>query len=81
MHDAEIGWIAAIIIGGIAGWLAEMFHEERHWHAHQYRAGHRRCCSGQFPVRNLWRRARWVVRLPHCGLRRSLHSYLCVARN
>jgi uncharacterized membrane protein YeaQ/YmgE (transglycosylase-associated protein family) len=23
--DAEIGWIAAIIIGGIAGWLAEMF--------------------------------------------------------
>jgi uncharacterized membrane protein YeaQ/YmgE (transglycosylase-associated protein family) len=25
MHDAEIGWIAAIIIGGLAGWLAEMF--------------------------------------------------------
>jgi uncharacterized membrane protein YeaQ/YmgE (transglycosylase-associated protein family) len=23
--DAEIGWIAAIIIGGIAGWLAELF--------------------------------------------------------
>ena len=23
--DAEIGWIAAIIIGGIAGWLAEQF--------------------------------------------------------
>jgi uncharacterized membrane protein YeaQ/YmgE (transglycosylase-associated protein family) len=23
--DAEIGWIAAIIIGGLAGWLAEMF--------------------------------------------------------
>ena len=23
--DVEIGWIAAIIIGGIAGWLAEMF--------------------------------------------------------
>ena len=23
--DAEIGWIAAIIIGGIAGWLAERF--------------------------------------------------------
>ena len=25
MHDAEVGWIAAIIIGGIAGWLAEQF--------------------------------------------------------
>ena len=23
MEDARIGWIAAIIIGGIAGWLAE----------------------------------------------------------
>jgi uncharacterized membrane protein YeaQ/YmgE (transglycosylase-associated protein family) len=23
--DAEIGWIAAIIIGGLAGWLAENF--------------------------------------------------------
>jgi uncharacterized membrane protein YeaQ/YmgE (transglycosylase-associated protein family) len=23
--DAEVGWIAAIIIGGIAGWLAERF--------------------------------------------------------
>ena len=23
--DAEIGWIAAIIIGGLAGWLAERF--------------------------------------------------------
>ncbi|SMH48237.1 GlsB/YeaQ/YmgE family stress response membrane protein [Mesorhizobium australicum] len=24
MEDAGVGWIAAIIIGGIAGWLAEM---------------------------------------------------------
>ena len=23
--DAEVGWLAAIIIGGIAGWLAEQF--------------------------------------------------------
>ena len=23
--DASIGWIAAIIIGGVAGWLAEQF--------------------------------------------------------
>ena len=25
MADAEVGWTAAIIIGGIAGWLAEQF--------------------------------------------------------
>ena len=25
MEDAGIGWIAAIIIGGFAGWLAERF--------------------------------------------------------
>jgi uncharacterized membrane protein YeaQ/YmgE (transglycosylase-associated protein family) len=25
MSDAGVGWIAAIIIGGIAGWLAERF--------------------------------------------------------
>jgi uncharacterized membrane protein YeaQ/YmgE (transglycosylase-associated protein family) len=25
MEDARIGWIAAIVIGGIAGWLAEQF--------------------------------------------------------
>ncbi|MBC2884922.1 GlsB/YeaQ/YmgE family stress response membrane protein [Ochrobactrum sp. CM-21-5] len=25
MEDAQIGWIAAIIVGGLAGWLAEMF--------------------------------------------------------
>lgn len=25
MEQAGIGWIAAIIIGGIAGWLAEQF--------------------------------------------------------
>ena len=25
MEDQQIGWLAAIIIGGIAGWLAEHF--------------------------------------------------------
>jgi uncharacterized membrane protein YeaQ/YmgE (transglycosylase-associated protein family) len=25
MVDQEIGWIAAIIIGGVAGWLAEQY--------------------------------------------------------
>ena len=25
MKDPQVGWIAAIIIGGVAGWLAEHF--------------------------------------------------------
>ena len=25
MDDPQVGWIAAIIIGGVAGWLAEQF--------------------------------------------------------
>ena len=25
MNDPQLGWIAAIIIGGVAGWLAEQF--------------------------------------------------------
>ena len=25
MDDAQVGWIAAIIVGGVAGWLAEQF--------------------------------------------------------
>jgi len=25
MDEQQVGWIAAIIIGGIAGWLAEQF--------------------------------------------------------
>lgn len=25
MENPQVGWIAAIIIGGVAGWLAEMF--------------------------------------------------------
>jgi uncharacterized membrane protein YeaQ/YmgE (transglycosylase-associated protein family) len=25
MDDAQVGWITAIIIGGVAGWLAEQF--------------------------------------------------------
>jgi uncharacterized membrane protein YeaQ/YmgE (transglycosylase-associated protein family) len=25
MEESQIGWIAAIIVGGLAGWLAEQF--------------------------------------------------------
>jgi uncharacterized membrane protein YeaQ/YmgE (transglycosylase-associated protein family) len=29
MQEQQVGWIAAIIIGGIAGWLAEKFMKSR----------------------------------------------------
>lgn len=29
MEDTQVGWIAAIIIGGVAGWLAEQFMQSR----------------------------------------------------
>jgi uncharacterized membrane protein YeaQ/YmgE (transglycosylase-associated protein family) len=29
MDETEVGWIAAIIVGGIAGWLAEQFMHSR----------------------------------------------------
>ncbi len=30
MEDQEIGWVAAIIVGGLAGWLAEQFMKGDH---------------------------------------------------
>jgi uncharacterized membrane protein YeaQ/YmgE (transglycosylase-associated protein family) len=33
MEDVTVGWIAAIIIGGIAGWLAEQFVAQLERHA------------------------------------------------
>jgi uncharacterized membrane protein YeaQ/YmgE (transglycosylase-associated protein family) len=29
--EQGVGWIAAIIIGGVAGWLAEMFMKSNMW--------------------------------------------------
>ena len=31
MENAGVGWIAAIIIGGLAGWLAEKFMKSEKW--------------------------------------------------
>jgi hypothetical protein len=40
MEEQQIGWIAAIIIGGIAGWLAEPVHEEPNGAGDEHRARH-----------------------------------------
>jgi len=38
MGDAGVGWIAPIIIGGIAGWLAKQFMKSSIGTDHEYRA-------------------------------------------
>jgi hypothetical protein len=37
MDDAQVGWITAIIIGGVAGWLAEQFMKSEHLRQRQLR--------------------------------------------
>ena len=47
MEEHQIGWIAAIIIGGIAGWLAEQLYEEPNGACDEHCARHHRgrCAS------------------------------------
>ena len=62
MEDAEIGWIAAIIFGGIAGWLAERFMKSD-MGLLMYRTRHRRSGNCQRHFQLLWHRARRMDRL------------------
>jgi uncharacterized membrane protein YeaQ/YmgE (transglycosylase-associated protein family) len=45
MEETQVGWIAAIIIGGLAGWLAERFMHSNMGmlmnNSRHYRCGHR----------------------------------------
>ena len=76
MGDPEIGWIAAIIIGGIAGWLAEQFMKSDMGLLMNIRA--RNCRSGdcQRHFQLLWNRPRRMVRLPHCWVHRRMFAHL-----
>jgi hypothetical protein len=42
MNDPQIGWIAAIIVGGIAGWLAEQFMKKPNGACDEHRPWHHR---------------------------------------
>ena len=72
MDDAQIGWIAAIIIGGVAGWLAEQFMKSDMgilMNVVRYHRGSR--CQRHFEL--LWNPPRRMDRLPDCRVhRRSL---------
>jgi hypothetical protein len=73
MEEHQIGWIAAIIIGGIAGWLAEQFHEERNGASDEHRARHRRGRCRQLAAGLPWYQLRWLARLFDRWFYRSLH--------
>ena len=67
MGDPTVGWIAAIIIGGIAGWLAEQFMKSDMGLLMNIALG----IVGA-AVELLWDRPRGMARLPHCWLHRRV---------
>ena len=70
MKDPQVGWIAAIIIGGVAGWLAEQFMKSEMGLLMHYRARYRRGGDWQRHFELLWRQPRGVDRLPDCRVHR-----------
>jgi hypothetical protein len=71
MGDATVGWIAAIIIGGIAGWLAEQFMKSDMGLLMNIVLGIvGAACQRYFEF--LWDRPRGMARLPHCWLHRRV---------
>ena len=70
--DTAVGWIAAIIIGGIAGWLAEQFMKSNMGLLMNIVLGIVGGGGCQRHLERLWDRLRGLDRLPHCGLHRRV---------
>jgi hypothetical protein len=70
MDDAQVGWIAAIIIGGVAGWLAEQFMKSEMGLLMKYRARYHRGGGCQLPFEHLWDQPWGMARLPDCRVHR-----------
>src|ERR1700684_2014368 len=70
--DAEVGWIAAIIIGGIAGWLAEQFMKSGMGLLMNIVLGVVGAAGARGILRGLWNRARRMDRLPDPWVYRRL---------
>ena len=73
MEEHQIGWIAAIIIGGIAGWLAEQFMKSQMGLVMNIVLDIIGAAVASLAVRPARYLARRLARLSHCGLHRSLH--------
>ena len=68
MNDSQVGWIAAIIVGGVAGWLAEQFMKSEMGLLIEYRAWYHRGGGCQRHFKRLWNPARRVAGLPDCRI-------------
>jgi uncharacterized membrane protein YeaQ/YmgE (transglycosylase-associated protein family) len=76
MDDTAVGWIAAIIIGGIAGWLAEMFMKSNQGVLIEHRSWHRRRGGRKFFAWAVRHRAR---RMGGLSDRRILGACILIA--
>jgi hypothetical protein len=76
MGDPTVGWIAAIIIGGIAGWLAEQFMKSNMGMLMNIVLGIVGGGSRQRHFGLLWDRPGRMARLPHCWLHRGVLAHL-----
>ena len=81
MENQAIGWIAAIIIGGIAGWLAEQFMKSEMGLVMNIVLGIVGAVVASWLFSSARYLARWVDRLFDCWLYRSMHPHLCRAGN
>jgi uncharacterized membrane protein YeaQ/YmgE (transglycosylase-associated protein family) len=76
----EVGWIAAIIVGGIAGWLAEQFMKSQMGLLMNIILGIVGAAVAKLVVRTDGSEVRpWLGWLLVCRLHRCSHPHLCRA--
>ena len=76
MENPQVGWIAAIIIGGIAGWLAERFMQSNMGVLMKYSARGNWRCNRELAFRNARPEAWWLGRLWRSRFRPGLYLNL-----
>jgi uncharacterized membrane protein YeaQ/YmgE (transglycosylase-associated protein family) len=72
MGDPTVGWIAAIIIGGIAGWLAEQFMKSNMGLLANIVLGIVGAAVASAILSFFWNRLGRMARLPDCWLHRGV---------
>ena len=74
MENAGVGWIAAIIIGGLAGWLAEKFMKSEMGLFMNIVLGIVGAALASAILSVVRHHPSGMDRIPDCGLRRGLRS-------